>query len=128
MIPSENDKEMTVSVEDILSSVIRVSIFANKTTQQIKLGISNNKLRISSADPELGGSGSEEIECVYSGEDIEIGFNSEYLKDILRQIDTKDLIMSLKAPISAGLIFPSDQSENEKYTILLMPIRLTEEA
>ena len=128
VIPSENDKELSVSVESILSSVIRVSIFANKTTQQIKLSISNNKLRISSADPESGGSGSEEIECVYSGEDIEIGFNSEYLKDILRQIDTKDLIMSLKAPISAGLIYPSDQLEHEKYTILLMPIRLTEEA
>lgn len=128
VIPKENDKELTVIAEELLSSVVRVSIFANKTTQQIKLTISGNSLKISSADPESGGSGSEEITCKYSGEDIEIGFNSEYLKDILRQIDTKELIVSLKAPISAGLVFPSEQAENEDYTILIMPIRLTEEA
>ncbi len=128
VIPKENDKELSVKTEELLSSVVRVSIFANKTTQQIKLTISGSSLKISSADPESGGSGSEEISCKYSGEDIEIGFNSEYLKDILRQIDTEDLIISLKAPISAGLVFPSEQAENEDYTILIMPIRLTEEA
>ena len=128
VIPTENDKEINVKVESFLSSAVRVSIFANKTTQQIKLTISNNNIKISSADPESGGSGSEDIDCNYSGEDIEIGFNSEYLKDILRQIDTDDLIMTLKAPISAGLVYPAEQAENEVYTILLMPIRLTEEA
>ncbi|MCH7819182.1 MAG: DNA polymerase III subunit beta [Candidatus Marinimicrobia bacterium] len=128
VIPTENDKEINVKVEGFLSSAVRVSIFANKTTQQIKLTISNNNIKISSADPESGGSGSEDIDCNYSGEDIEIGFNSEYLKDILRQIDTDDLIMTLKAPISAGLVYPAEQAENEVYTILLMPIRLTEEA
>ena len=127
VIPTENDKELNVRVEKFLSSAVRVSIFANKTTQQIKLTISNNSMKISSAEPESGGSGSEDIECIYSGEDIEIGFNSEYLKDILRQIDTEELIMSLKAPISAGLVYPAEQAENEDYTILLMPIRLTEE-
>ena len=128
VIPTENDKEINVKVEGFLSSAVRVSIFANKTTQQIKLTISNNNIKISSADPESGGSGSEDIDCNYSGEDIEIGFNSEYLKDILRQIDTDDLIMTLRAPISAGLVYPAEQAENEVYTILLMPIRLTEEA
>lgn len=128
VIPSENDKELNVKVEDFLASAVRVSIFANKTTQQIKLTVSNNNIKISSADPESGGSGAEDIDCKYGGEDIEIGFNSEYLKDILRQIDTEELIMSLKAPISAGLVYPAEQAENEDYTILLMPIRLTEEA
>ena len=128
VIPTENDKELNVDVEKFLSSAVRVAIFANKTTQQIKLSVSNNNMKISSADPESGGSGSENIDCKYSGEEIEIGFNSEYLKDILRQIDTEELIMSLKAPISAGLVYPAEQAENEGYTILLMPIRLTEEA
>ncbi len=128
VIPTENDKELNVKVESFLSSVVRVSIFANKTTQQIKLTISNNNINISSADPESGGSGAEDIDCKYTGEDLEIGFNSEYLKDILRQIDTDELVMSLKAPISAGLTFPAEQAEDEEYTILLMPIRLTEEA
>ncbi len=127
VIPVDNDKRMIVDRELLSSSVRRVSIFSNSITNQIRFSLSKNLVKIQSEDIEFGGEGQESIESDYDGEDLEVGYNANYLLDILKHLDTDEVILELKDPISAGLIYPTTQKENEDLLMLLMPIRLNEE-
>ncbi|MFQ6618612.1 MAG: DNA polymerase III subunit beta, partial [Fidelibacterota bacterium] len=104
-----------------------VSIFANRTTHQIKLAIRKDSIFITAEDPEIGGSAEEKIDATYDGDEMVIGYNAEYIKDILKHIDTGEVIFKLNTPVSAGLIYPTEQIEGEDLMMLLMPIRLSEE-
>ncbi|MFQ5636800.1 MAG: DNA polymerase III subunit beta [bacterium] len=127
VIPMDNDKELIVNRDLLSSSVRRVAIFSNSITNQIRLSISNNLVKIQSEDIEFGGEARESIDSEYNGDDIEIGYNATYLLDILRHVDTEDVVFKLKDAISAGLIYPSSQQEDEDVMMLLMPIRLNED-
>ncbi len=127
VIPLDNDKKLIVNRELISSSVRRTAIFSNSITHQIRLSISKNVVNIQSEDIEFGGEAQESIEVDYSEEDLELGYNANYLLDILRHLDTEDVIFEIKDHISAGILYPSVQNENEHLLMLLMPIRLNEE-
>ena len=62
----------------------------------------------------------------YKGENITVGYNAAYLKDVLSHIGSDKITVQLKSPISAALFIPSVQEENQNLTMLLMPIRLNE--
>lgn len=126
VIPKDNDRLIRTDVNSLLATLRRVIIFANKTTHQISLSLGKEQSKISTANQETGTSADEEIDIEYSGDDMTVGYNAEYLKEILRNIDTGNVIMKLKSPISACLILPEEQKENEEFTMLLMPIRLNE--
>jgi DNA polymerase-3 subunit beta len=55
-----------------------------------------------------------------------IGFNSNYLRDILTHVDSSQVVMELRSPVSAAVIYPTEQQENENLSMLLMPIRLND--
>lgn len=126
VIPKDNDKSLTIRKDGILSAVKRVSIFANKSTNQIALRLGSDKLLITTEDPEKASKAQEELEGVYQGDDLTIGYNASYLKDILNHIDGDSLVVQLKSPISAALFYPEDPEEGSDITMLLMPIRLNE--
>ncbi|MBD3288892.1 DNA polymerase III subunit beta [candidate division KSB1 bacterium] len=127
VIPINNDKKMIVNREELMSSVKRVSIFSNLITHQIKFLIDENNLTISSEDIEFGGEGNEEIPINYESERMEIGYNGVYVLDILRHLDTDDVEFLLKDSVSAAIINPSAQKQNEDLMMLIMPIRIKEE-
>ncbi|MFQ5601784.1 MAG: DNA polymerase III subunit beta [bacterium] len=127
VIPTENDKRIILNREMISASVRRVAIFSNSITHQIRLSISNNKINIQSEDIEFGGEAQESIDAEFTGEELEIGYNANYFLDILRHLETEDVILEVKDPISAGIIYPGSQNKNEKILMLLMPIRLNED-
>ncbi len=127
VIPSDNNKSLTVNRELIISSVRRVSIFSNSITHQIRLGLSKNLVKIQSEDIEFGGEAMENIEGEYRHEDLEIGYNANYMLDILRHLDTDDVVFEFKDPVSAGIIRPANQAEGLDVLMLLMPIRLNED-
>lgn len=127
VIPLDNDRELIINRDILSSSVRRVAIFSNSITHQIRFSISKNTIKIQSEDIEFGGEAQESINAQYTGEDIEIGYNGNYILDILRHIDTEDIILKLKEPTSAGIITPKTQKEDEDLLMLLMPIRLNEE-
>jgi len=128
VIPVDNDKEVLIDRELLSASVKRVAIFSNSITHQVRFSLSNNLLHVQSEDIEFGGEAKEKIEVDYSGEDMEIGYNANYLLDILRHLDTKEVILKIKDPISAAIMYPSEQRENEDTLMLLMPIRLNEDS
>lgn len=126
VIPVNNEKIVTVKKEQLLSAVKRVSIFSNRSTHQIALEISESTITIKTEDPEKVSKGKESIQAKLKGDDITIGYNAAYLKDILLHIDSEFVVMMLKTPISAGLILPEKQNNKNDITFLLMPIRLND--
>ena len=127
VIPKNNNNKLIVEKDLIESSIRRVSIFANKVTQQIKLKLTEKAVEISSEDVDYGKEGVETIPAEYDGEEMTIGYNSGYILDILEHIDTEKVILNFDTPTSAGLVFPTEQNENESILMLVMPIKLSDE-
>lgn len=123
VIPQDNDKTVKLNRIEFLSSVRRVAIFSNKSTKQINLHLTQNSGTITTEDPESATSAREDFSVDYSGEDIVIGYNANYLGDMLSHIDTDNVLIKLNTPVSAGLVLPEEQAENEELTMLLMPMR-----
>ncbi|MDQ7051732.1 MAG: DNA polymerase III subunit beta [candidate division KSB1 bacterium] len=126
VIPIDNNIEMHVNREMLMAAVRRVSIFSNPYTHQIRFSISPSSLVVQAEDVEMGGEAQEAIPADYSGEPMEIGYNAAYILDILRHIDSENVVFRLKNPETAAIIEPSEQQENEDLMKLLMPIRLND--
>ena len=126
VIPTDNEKELSVNCADLLSAVKRVSIFSNKATHQIAVRVSNGSATITTEDPEKASKAQETIEIEYNGDSIDIGYNAAYLKDILAHMNSDKIIIKLNSPISAGLFYPSTTNKSVETTMLLMPIRLND--
>jgi len=125
VIPRDNEKMMVVDKQLLIASVKRVSLFSSQLTRQIRFSVVPQKLTILSEDVDVGGEAREELNVDYNDEPMEIGFNSQYLSDIIKQIDTDEIEFQLKSPISAALVSPVRQQENESFVMLLMPIKLS---
>lgn len=126
VIPKDNDKNFKVDRNLLLSAVKRVSIFSNKSTHQIALQLNSEQAFIKTEDPEQSTKANEEIRGEYKGDNITVGYNAAYLKDVLSHIDSNEVVVQLKSPISATLFIPKEQEKNTKLTMLLMPIRLND--
>ncbi len=126
VIPLDNKIEMYVNRDLMMAAVKRVSIFSSQYTHQVRFHLSPGSLVIQAEDVEVGGEAQEAIPVDYSGEPMEIGYNAAYILDILRHIDTEDVVFRLKDPGTAAIIEPSPQAEGEDLMKLLMPIRLNE--
>jgi DNA polymerase-3 subunit beta len=124
VIPTDNPIKMTIDRLEMLSSLKRISIYANKTTHQVRLKITGSELLISAEDLDFANEANERLACEHEGEDIEIGFNSKFLIEMLSNIDSKQVELHLSAPNRAGLILPTEQDENEDLLMLVMPVML----
>ncbi len=125
VIPKENPNVLTIDRSLLLSSVKRVSIFANKTTHQVKLKLAGSSLNISAEDLDFANKADERLTCSYSGEDMEIGFNSKFLMEMLNNIDTDEITIEMSEPNRAGIILPGNKDdENEDMLMLVMPVML----
>jgi DNA polymerase-3 subunit beta len=125
VIPAENDKRMVISKSDLAGAVRRVSILSNTLTHQVKFNIKNNSLTISTTNADVGGEARETLSCDYTGEGVELGYNANYVTDILAKIDGEEVIFELTNAISAGVIYsPSIPKDN--FLCLVMPLRLAD--
>ena len=122
VIPTDNKKTLKVDKNTVLGAIRRVSIFSNKSTHQVAFNISKDKILIHTEDPESSSRAKEEIIGSYEGEALTIGYNGEYLKDIINHISGDEVVIKLNTPISATL-FTGKNEELDK-TMLLMPVRL----
>jgi DNA polymerase-3 subunit beta len=126
VIPSGNAKRLYVSNSVLAPAVRRVSILASSQTHQVKIELGENQVMLSANSQEIGGEAQEAIEAQYSDESMAIGYNSGYLGDVLRRIDSDDVVFELDSAVTAGIIRPVDQVEGEDYLCLLMPLRLND--
>lgn len=124
VIPKENNNVLTIDRKSFLASVKRVSIFSNKTTHQVRLKISGSELNISAEDLDYSNEAKERLTCQYAGEDIEIGFNSRFLVEMLNNLASEQVQLLLSEPNRAGLLVPEGGDENEEVLMLVMPVML----
>lgn len=122
VIPQENPNVLTADRETLLNSIKRVSIFANKTTHQVVLKITGSELTISSEDLDFSNEAKERLTCNYEGKDMEIGFNSRFIIEMLQNIETDEIKLKMSQPNRAGIIVPVKQKENEDILMLVMPV------
>jgi DNA polymerase-3 subunit beta len=125
VIPKENPNHMTISRNQFLNSVKRVSIFSNKTTHQIRLKIAGAELNISAEDIDYSNKAEERLTCDYQGDDMQIGFNSRFLTEMLSNLNADDVQLEMSMPNRAGILTPVDGLEiGENVTMLVMPVML----
>ena len=122
VIPEENPNKLTINRTEFLNSIKRSSIYGNKTTNQVNIKITGSELTIHAEDIDLSNEAVERLGCDYTGEDMEIGFNSRLLIEMLQNLSTPDIIIELSSPSRAGIILPSENVENENLLMLLMPM------
>jgi DNA polymerase III subunit beta len=124
VIPSENKNLLTAELEALRSAVLRASIVSNEISRQIRMKLKSDQMQILVEDIEQGNEGQETLPCTYTGEPMDIGYNAGYVLDILKQIDTGDVVFELGSPTSAGIVKPTEQEKDEDLLMLIMPVRL----
>jgi len=124
VIPRDNDKELSVDKNQMLSTVKRVSVFSSSTTRQIRLQLSADKLTIRAEDIDMSSEAKETIACDYSFDEMEIGFNAKYLADVLSNVDGDEAKFEFSTPNRAGIVKPVEESEGEEMLMLVMPVML----
>ena len=124
VIPADNTNTMVIDRMEFLSSMRRIAIYANKTTNQVKLKITGSELHISAEDLDFSNEANERLVCEHDGDDIVIGFNARFLIEMLSNIDNKEIILKLSEPNRAGLIVPKEQDSEEDLLMLVMPVML----
>lgn len=125
VIPKDNPNRMIIDRLSLLSAIRRVAIFASQSTHQIRFRITGQELMLSAEDIDFSNEGHERLNCSYQGEDIEIGFNSKFLLEMLNNLETEEICLEMSAPNRAGLLSPvNSENKEEEILMLVMPVML----
>lgn len=124
VIPKENPNQLQIAKSEFSVAVKRVSITSNKTTHQIRLKFAGSDLTISAEDIDFENEAQEKLTCQYNGEDLEIGFNSKYLAEMISAVDSDELKLEMSQPNRAGVLTPVTQDDGEDMLMLVMPMML----
>ena len=123
VIPKENPNVLTINRSLLLSSIRRASIMSNKSTNQVRFKLSGNILHLHAEDTEYANKADMQIPCDYNGEDINIGFSSKFLTEMLSVLSSDDITMNMSQPNRPGIIEPVDGLEAEENILMLsMPV------
>lgn len=125
VIPKNNPRKVTIDRVEFYNTLRRVSVFSNQASNLVKLQLKGNQAMVSAQDIDFSISAYEKIKCQYEGEDMEIGFKSVFLLEILSNISTQDVMIELADPTRAGLFLPGEsENESEDLLMLLMPMMI----
>ena len=125
VIPTNNDNRMIVDRLELYNTIKRVSVFANQASNLIKLHIDDNQLVVSAQDVDFSISAVERLKCQYEGDEIEIGFKSTFLLEILSNLSSSEVKVELSDPTRAGLLLPAEKDfDEEDVLMLLMPMMI----
>ena len=125
VIPKNNPRKVTIDRVEFYNTLKRVSVFSNQASNLVKLQLKGNQAMVSAQDIDFSISAYEKIKCQYEGEDMEIGFKSVFLLEILANISSQDVMIELADPTRAGLFLPGEtENESEDLLMLLMPMMI----
>jgi DNA polymerase-3 subunit beta len=126
VIPTDNPYKLVVNKNDFQGALRRVSIFSNKSTNQVALSIAGSELELTAQDVDFSFEGDERMKCRYDGEDLTIAFNAKFLIEMLSAADSDEIKMELSTPTKAGIIKPTEQEDSEELMMLVMPLMLNQ--
>jgi len=124
VIPSDNDKELLVERSALVAAVRRVAILADAMTHQVRLTLTKNKVQLSVSTPDVG-EAKEELAGTFNSDKFEVGYNANYVLEVLKHIEGEDVLFLLGSPVGAAVVKAAEESEEEEYMCLLMPLRLS---
>lgn len=124
VIPLENNNTLIIKKDELLSSLKRIAIYANKTTHQVRFKVTGSELMVSAEDLDFSNEANERLSCEHDGEDVEIGFNARFLVEMLSNIDSEEITLKLSTPNKAGLITPNEKDDKEDFLMLIMPVMI----
>lgn len=126
VIPESNPFLVKVNRESFLNAMRRVAIFASKASSLVKFEIADNQMKLSAQDLDYGTSAKETVLCEYEGNDITIGFNSQFTLEILNNIKGSDVVIRLSDPARPGIFEPLEQEPNQNLVTIQMPLQVIE--
>jgi DNA polymerase-3 subunit beta len=127
VIPTLNPNILTIERLPFLSSIKRVAIFANQSTHQIRLKMSGKELMISAEDVDYSNEAKERLTCNYEGEDMEIGFNSRFMIEMINNVESEEIRIEMSQPNRAGILLPVEkENSDENILMLVMPVMLNQ--
>jgi len=124
VIPTDNPYKLVVGKSDFQGALRRVSVFSNKSTNQVALSISGSELQMAAQDVDFSFEGNERMSCEYDGEDLQIAFNARFLIEMLNAAETPEIKVELATSTKAGIIKPTESEDNEELLMLVMPLML----
>jgi len=124
VIPQDNPYKVIIDRSEFHNTLGRVSIFSNQASNLVKLKMTGGEMVVSAQDIDFSISAHERLSCQYEGDEMEIGFKSGFLADILDNLSSTDVILELSDPSRAGILLPFENDENEEELMLLMPMMI----
>jgi DNA polymerase III subunit beta len=125
VIPANNPNSMVIDRLAFYNTVKRVSVFANQASNLVKLTLSGSQMVVSAQDIDFSISAVERLNCEYEGDEMEIGFKSIFLQEILSNIPSSEVRLEMSDPSRAGLLLPEEKEDaDEDVLMLLMPMMI----
>jgi DNA polymerase III subunit beta len=125
VIPKDNDRSCTVEKDSLAAALRRVGVVASDQTHRVRLQFAAGTLKLSVSTPDLG-EAQDEIAVTYDGDPLEIGFNANYLLEVLKYMPTDEVRLTFKAPERAATVDPVGWDDAASYMCLVMPLRLVD--
>jgi DNA polymerase-3 subunit beta len=126
VIPTDNPYKLTLDKSAFQSALRRISVFSNKSTNQVALQITGSELQLAAQDVDFSFEGNERMQCQYDGQDLTIAFNARFLIEMLSAADGAEVRIELSTPTKAGILKPTDLEEGEELLMLVMPLMLNQ--
>lgn len=120
VIPQNTKWTCTISREDFLESIKRISVFSDPLTRALLLEVEETKMTLSAHSSDTG-TASEDIKCTGNGS-FKVGYNATYLEQALKTLEGEEVKLSMEDDSRAGLI--EEKTEDLDHMIILMPIRI----
>jgi DNA polymerase-3 subunit beta len=125
VIPKDNDRACAVEKDSLAAALRRVGVVASDQTHRVRLQFTGGTLKLSVNTPDLG-EAQDEIAVTFDGDPLEIGFNANYLLEILKFMPTDEVRLTFKAPERAATLEPVGWDDPASYLCLVMPLRLVD--
>lgn len=126
VIPTDNPFTMTIDRQSMLNAMRRVSIFASKASNLVRMEIKRDYLKLAAQDLDYGTSAEEKVMCDYQGNEMTIGFNAVFTVEILNNMNGETAMIKLSDPARPGIFQPFEQEEGMELITIQMPMQVVE--
>jgi len=122
VLPRNNDRIITVGRDELAAAIKRVAILSDERSRTVKLALGGGSLEITASHSDLG-EAHETLDVDYNKEDLQVGFNYQYLLDFLTTADEPEVSLEFKDSESAAQL-RSQPASDYNYRYVVMPMRI----
>ena len=122
VIPVNNSNILNIDRADFQNSLRRNAIYANKTTNQVILNMTEKSLTLSAQDLDFSNEATEQLPCTYSGDPLTIGFNAKFLIEMLNNLNSETVRFEFSDYNKAGILLPAENEDQQELIMLIMPV------